>query len=173
MRLCTGLLAGIFLLFIAGLAVAQTDGAQAEERGPFADLPWEFGPTTGKLGERATINVPDGYAFLGSEGAARFNEIAENPPTGADEYIVAPTDLRWVTFFSFNEVGYVKGDEKLDPDDILTSIREGTEASNIERERRGWDTMKILRSEEHTSELQSLMRISYAVFCLKTKKTHR
>src|SRR3546814_5288144 len=29
-----------------------------------------------------------------------------------------------------------------------------------------------LRSEEHTSELQSLMRISYAVFCLK-KKTHK
>src|SRR3546814_5780243 len=28
-----------------------------------------------------------------------------------------------------------------------------------------------LRSEEHTSELQSLMRISYAVFCLKTKKS--
>src|SRR3546814_10182243 len=29
---------------------------------------------------------------------------------------------------------------------------------------------KELRSEEHTSELQSLMRISYAVFCLKKKK---
>src|SRR3546814_4524316 len=29
-----------------------------------------------------------------------------------------------------------------------------------------------LRSEEHTSELQSLMRISYAVFCLKKKKKH-
>src|SRR3546814_10127468 len=28
-----------------------------------------------------------------------------------------------------------------------------------------------VRSEEHTSELQSLMRISYAVFCLKKKKT--
>src|SRR3546814_6255809 len=28
------------------------------------------------------------------------------------------------------------------------------------------------RSEEHTSELQSLMRISYAVFCLKKKKNH-
>src|SRR3546814_7090391 len=28
------------------------------------------------------------------------------------------------------------------------------------------------RSEEHTSELQSLMRISYAVFCLKKKKTY-
>src|SRR3546814_6457995 len=29
----------------------------------------------------------------------------------------------------------------------------------------------MARSEEHTSELQSLMRISYAVFCLKKKKT--
>src|SRR3546814_3114318 len=29
------------------------------------------------------------------------------------------------------------------------------------------------RSEEHTSELQSLMRISYAVFCLKKKKRHK
>src|SRR3546814_2137613 len=29
---------------------------------------------------------------------------------------------------------------------------------------------RIARSEEHTSELQSLMRISYAVFCLKKKK---
>src|SRR3546814_3324140 len=29
---------------------------------------------------------------------------------------------------------------------------------------------KVRRSEEHTSELQSLMRISYAVFCLKKKK---
>src|SRR3546814_9630716 len=32
---------------------------------------------------------------------------------------------------------------------------------------------RILRSEEHTSELQSLMRISYAVFCLKKKKTNQ
>src|SRR3546814_4504934 len=30
----------------------------------------------------------------------------------------------------------------------------------------------LQRSEEHTSELQSLMRISYAVFCLKKKKKH-
>src|SRR3546814_4048705 len=32
------------------------------------------------------------------------------------------------------------------------------------------DGRRVRRSEEHTSELQSLMRISYAVFCLKKKK---
>src|SRR3546814_8382201 len=34
-------------------------------------------------------------------------------------------------------------------------------------------TAACMRSEEHTSELQSLMRISYAVFCLKKKKNRR
>src|SRR3546814_5448714 len=40
-------------------------------------------------------------------------------------------------------------------------------ADFVEPFRKMWDD----RSEEHTSELQSLMRISYAVFCLKKKKT--
>src|SRR3546814_3799037 len=35
------------------------------------------------------------------------------------------------------------------------------------------DSSENWRSEEHTSELQSLMRISYAVFCLKKKTTHK
>src|SRR3546814_5829800 len=33
-----------------------------------------------------------------------------------------------------------------------------------------WLERELVRSEEHTSELQSLMRISYAVFCLNTNK---
>src|SRR3546814_1391787 len=41
----------------------------------------------------------------------------------------------------------------------------GGQGRFIGEQRRG------VRSEEHTSELQSLMRISYAVFCLKKKKT--
>src|SRR3546814_8057686 len=40
-----------------------------------------------------------------------------------------------------------------------------------EQVRREQPASIVERSEEHTSELQSLMRISYAVFCLKKKKT--
>src|SRR3546814_6745670 len=43
--------------------------------------------------------------------------------------------------------------------------------SNEAAARHPFDRAWRLRSEEHTSELQSLMRISYAVFCLKKKKT--
>src|SRR3546814_10526503 len=42
----------------------------------------------------------------------------------------------------------------------------------IEMHSQNWDGRDPIRSEEHTSELQSLMRISYAVFCLKKKKIY-
>src|SRR3546814_9912236 len=41
---------------------------------------------------------------------------------------------------------------------------------NVSGRRSSSLSMRSARSEEHTSELQSLMRISYAVFCLKKKK---
>src|SRR3546814_7019300 len=43
---------------------------------------------------------------------------------------------------------------------------------NASRMDRRSGRLAAVRSEEHTSELQSLMRISYAVFCLKKKKKH-
>src|SRR3546814_1901833 len=46
-----------------------------------------------------------------------------------------------------------------------THGRDTNEASRSE--------VEMVRSEEHTSELQSLMRISYAVFCLKKKKNKK
>src|SRR3546814_8893620 len=56
-------------------------------------------------------------------------------------------------------------------------VAKAAEAARIENERRldRLATSIARRSEEHTSELQSLMRISYAVFCLKKKKrnTHK
>src|SRR3546814_4201050 len=51
---------------------------------------------------------------------------------------------------------------------MLPKGRVGGDAAFIDAER---DALRRLRSEEHTSELQSLMRISYAVFCLKKKNT--
>src|SRR3546814_8668746 len=50
------------------------------------------------------------------------------------------------------------------------AVRSGSPASDAARgAARSGQGQPRLRSEEHTSELQSLMRISYAVFCLKKK----
>src|SRR3546814_2696206 len=53
---------------------------------------------------------------------------------------------------------------------LLLLSSEGHAGATERRDALDW-VIERLRSEEHTSELQSLMRISYAVFCLKKKKT--
>src|SRR3546814_9290052 len=58
---------------------------------------------------------------------------------------------------------------ELQPADIDDVVSELGRAPSQHR----LDARHQFRSEEHTSELQSLMRISYAVFCLKKKKTHK
>src|SRR3546814_4832513 len=53
-------------------------------------------------------------------------------------------------------------------DHVLEGARDGRSVADLMEA-----GAHVLRSEEHTSELQSLMRISYAVFCLKKKITHQ
>src|SRR3546814_1542822 len=50
-------------------------------------------------------------------------------------------------------------------------LQQASLAGRVDRDRHLREALQ--RSEEHTSELQSLMRISYAVFCLKKKQTKR
>src|SRR3546814_9767720 len=53
----------------------------------------------------------------------------------------------------------------------LVSVKRHDPGAKIAGQRESLIFIEMERSEEHTSELQSLMRISYAVFCLKKKKT--
>src|SRR3546814_1499122 len=60
--------------------------------------------------------------------------------------------------------------------DELTTLTRDRVMREADRQTRAfyrrWHGWAAGRSEEHTSELQSLMRISYAVFCLKKKQPH-
>ena len=130
------------LALFAFACLFLTNALFAQEK-KIQDLPWELGPTKGQIGASASIQVPEGYAFLGPAGAREFNRITENPESGVEEYILAKQDLSWIAFFSFDLVGYVKDDEKLDPDELLSSVTEGTEASNEERKANGWDPIHV------------------------------
>src|SRR3546814_8180139 len=67
--------------------------------------------------------------------------------------------LRHVALASIN-LAKIKGDKKFSAKLL----------AEIDGDLEHLDVATLTRSEEHTSELQSLMRISYAVFCLKKKK---
>src|SRR3546814_4341856 len=74
-----------------------------------------------------------------------------------------PRSTRTDTLFPYTTLFRSKGEELLRPG-LLEQAHGGTLFLD--------EIADMPRSEEHTSELQSLMRISYAVFCLKKKKTH-
>src|SRR3546814_1901185 len=74
-------------------------------------------------------------------------------------------------FYSLAETCRLNG---VEPEAWFTDVIERIGSHPINRidELLPWNWQAARRSEEHTSELQSLMRISYAVFCLKKKTTH-
>ena len=128
------------LLVMAGMLMVGPVMAQVND---VEDLPWVVGPASGEIGRWATIKVPDGYVFLGPEGAREFNRLTENPSPDNDEYVLASDDLSWVAFFSYAQTGYIKDEEKLDADELLTSARDGTEAANEQRKRNGWEAVHV------------------------------
>src|SRR3546814_6356146 len=70
-------------------------------------------------------------------------------------------------------VDFIDGVTVIEKTDDLTGLASREITDPKRRGSQGKDLRPIVRtvrSEEHTSELQSLMRISYAVFCLKKKK---
>src|SRR3546814_5781658 len=71
----------------------------------------------------------------------------------------------------FEYVASLARDRKMAGLTVLEALIGFGASSHIHRRHVLESDRAVVRSEEHTSELQSLMRISYAVFCLKKKKT--
>ncbi len=131
----------IFGALLAALLCVSVSPVRAAE--DVSSLPWQVGKAVGDIDGKATIQVPEGYAFLGAKGTRELNQMMQNPQGSEDMYTFAPQDLSWVAFFTYSGIGYVKDNDKLDADDLLASIREGTEASNKERKQKGWDLMHV------------------------------
>lgn len=140
MRLATFFGAG--LLMLCPLAAFGQD--QEAQNDPLSELGWITGPTEVAIGRRAKVVVPSGYDALGAADTAALMELMHNPVGSSQMYYVGPADMRWFAVFEFDESGYVKDDEKLDPDEILKSIRMGAEQGNRIRRERGWAEMQIV-----------------------------
>jgi uncharacterized membrane-anchored protein len=112
----------------------------------FEGVKWQKGPSVGDLGTTAQVKVPEGYLFAGAQDTRTIMEANHNPITGREMGFVAPAGEDWFAVFEFDDVGYVKDDEKdsLDSDALLKSIKDGTAQGNQERIKRGWPTMTIL-----------------------------
>src|SRR3546814_3658683 len=99
---------------------------------------------------------------LAYDDPARAAEApARSLSPASDQYMIEGTIVR-----NLDKVTDVQASLRFDQTDSLALLGLGEDGVGAALRRES-------RSEEHTSELQSLMRISYAVFCLKKKKRTR
>lgn len=137
-------------LFAASLAVslaAFSAVAQSTNPSRFDVL---HGPATARLGAAAQIEVPMGYTFLDGKTTRALMKASGEPTSGRELGLLMPTNEHWSVIFEFNDIGYVKDDDKdqLDADKLLQAIKAGTEAANKERQRLGNAPLLIVGWEQ-------------------------
>jgi uncharacterized membrane-anchored protein len=137
-------LAPAIVLAVAVLATSLV--AYAQQQSPqdalkeVNSLAWQSYPNMGILGDVAQIRLTNGVRFLDVKNTSRFVELNGNLPTSS-AYTIAPPTYSWFAIFEFDAVGYVKDDDKIDPDELLKTLQEQNEKTIEERKRRG---LKIL-----------------------------
>ncbi len=143
------------LLAVGTLFTAPAQARWAELAGPDATpdqkaflakldkLKWVDGPTAIQMPGNATLQLPEGYVYLDRPNTRKYLELNENLSDGS-EVMVAPADLSWTAYLGFLDEGYVKDDEEIDAAALLQQLKDGTEAANEERRKRGWPDLHVV-----------------------------
>jgi uncharacterized membrane-anchored protein len=130
----------VFSLLAIAPGYAQQTNAHDDLWSQIKQLDWQFGPTEGRIGTTATIQIPRDSVFLGSPGTQRFLELQGNLANDND-FTFAPGDLSWFSVFSYDPSGHVSDEETIDPDALLDQLKKTNLAGNEERKRRGLETL--------------------------------
>ncbi|MFO1476959.1 MAG: DUF2167 domain-containing protein [Verrucomicrobiota bacterium] len=120
------------------------------------------GPAKATLKNIARLDVPAGYVFLDGDSTRKLLKMSGEPVSGGELGMLSPTNDEWTVMFEFDDVGYVKDDEKdkLDAGKMLAAIKAGTEEANKERAKNGippilvvgWEQPPTYNPETHNLE---------------------
>lgn len=120
----------IFIIFAINVAWAspkKTDN-------PIAKLGWSFGPRIEHILGIATIGTRRDEGFLGESDTEEFLKLSGNIPYKNENILASwSKGKNWWTVFIFDPSGYVKDNERIDPDELLSQIRAADESANERR----------------------------------------
>jgi uncharacterized membrane-anchored protein len=137
------------------------------QEGQEVQIQWTKGPTRVSLGDKAEIDLPAGYNFVGADDTRAIMASGGNPPSGREMGLITPEaeDKNWFLVFEWEEAGYIKDDEKdeIDADALLDSIKEGTEAANEQRKEMRATPMHVLGWYEKPHYDQATHNLVWAI----------
>ena len=131
---------------MCGMSRSAVAADDAQSKPSSSGIQWHPGPYKAALGDVGQIDIPQGYKFADKDGTRRLMELTQNPSSEGELGTVVPEDGSWFIVFDFDEIGYVKDDEKasLDADKILATLKRNAERSNELRKQRGWPAFHLV-----------------------------
>lgn len=104
-------------------------------------LDWHIGPRAEQVVGKATLKTGDSETlFLDDANSTKFLKITGNLPEPGNNIVFSKSGGWWADF-SFNPIGYVKDDEKINADDLLKTLKNADGPSNEERKRLGFSPL--------------------------------
>ncbi|WP_213953579.1 DUF2167 domain-containing protein [Variovorax sp. dw_954] len=153
MRLHPTRLAAGFLLTCAGIAYAAAPAAntspEAEQEAAYAaaKASRQLGPANIGVSNQAHLQLPAGYVWVPVPAAAQLMRSMGNRVDDSFQGLVFPAEQSgWFASVRFVKEGYIKDDDakEWNAADLLKSLKEGTEASNEDRVKRGITPMEVV-----------------------------
>jgi uncharacterized membrane-anchored protein len=135
-----GTVAAFLAIISTGHAEDQT---QKELLRDIESLHWQSGPTIGTIGSQAQIRLDNTLRFLNSKDTDTFVQLNGNPPL-KNAWCIAPRSLAWFAVFEFDPTGYVRDDEKIDPDALLKTLKENDVQEIEDRKRLGLPILRLV-----------------------------
>ena len=126
----------LFFAFCFFPFAASATGNPDEVAKAMRSLDWHVGPKAENIASKATIKTDSTLAFLDEANSKKFLELTGNIPESGNFILMSIKNNWWATF-SFNPLGYVKDDEKIDPDALLKQLKNSDAAANEERQKLG------------------------------------
>jgi uncharacterized membrane-anchored protein len=153
-------LAALCALSLFSIAVRAGDAAPPK-------LNPEHGPKTIDLGAQGTLKLPAGYVYLNQQDASAMLTYWGNPgPHQVMGMVLAEDDKStWALSLRFRPEGYVKDEDAKtwDADELFKSVKEGTEASNEERQKIGGGRLHIVDWVQKPSYEASTHRLAWGI----------
>ncbi|BAU47436.1 membrane protein [Sulfurifustis variabilis] len=155
MRNARSLILGVCLasLTAAGAAQAAKNEApakpQTEMEAAFAaaNAVAQHGPGEVKLGDQAMLELPKGFVYVPPRESGKLMHAMGNR-TGDDllGLVFPASDENWFVVIRFDPAGYIKDDDAKDwdADELLASLKAGTEEANKERAARGISAVEVV-----------------------------
>ena len=129
-------------IVLAVSSVASFAGGDSKVDEVFKTLHWVRAPQTGQFDNHAEIKLVGDQYFLNAADTNKFLQATGNLPTNK-AYVIGNAKRNWFAVFEFVDDGLVKDDEKIDPDELLTSLKKSNIAGNEQRRQQGLQEMDL------------------------------